>query len=278
MWLGQLGNELGKLFRKRRTHLGFLVFLLAQNLMILLFRFSPAFRQMERMLDGNGYAAREFLSQLTIAMVVSIALAYILVPLFIALVGGDLVAKEAEDGTLRMVLCRPISRLRLLTLKWMAGWMFAFLLVFALGAFGLLFAGFWFPWGGMFVYVPGELFSVFAAGSGLWHYLLAHFFMAIQAGSIMSLALMFSCFNLKPAAATVLALSLVFVSLIMMNVPYFRDLQAWFLSYHLNVWQLILAQPLPWGEIRASLCLLAGLNLTCLVVGATAFHVRDIKS
>ena len=73
-----------------------------------------------------------------------------------ALVGGDIVAKEAEDGTLRMILSRPISRLRLILIKWLAGMVFSLLLVIALGAFGILFSSFWFPWGGMFVFVPGD--------------------------------------------------------------------------------------------------------------------------
>jgi hypothetical protein len=34
----------------------------------------------------------------------------------------------------------------------------------------------------------------------------------------------------------------------------------------------------PWWKVRASLCILAGFNLTFLIIGATVFHVRDIKS
>ena len=37
--------------------------------------------------------------------------------LFVALVAGDIVAKEVEDGTLRVLPCQPISRLRVLTVK-----------------------------------------------------------------------------------------------------------------------------------------------------------------
>ena len=77
-------------------------------------------------------------------------------PLYVALVGGDLVAKEAEDGTLRMILSRPISRFRLLFVKWLAGVIFAAVLVLVLGGTALGFARIWFPWKGMFVFVPGH--------------------------------------------------------------------------------------------------------------------------
>src|SRR5438067_1991897 len=75
----------------------------------------------------------------------------LLMPLYAALVGGDLVAKEAEDGTLRMILSRPISRFRLLFVKWLAGVVFSIVLVTVLGAMALAFARIWFPWRGMFV-------------------------------------------------------------------------------------------------------------------------------
>jgi len=275
----QLRNELWKLFGKKRTYIGFLMFLLAQNVIILVFRFTNGPRgSMTRTLAGNGYLAQEFISGLTVATFMLFPIAYMLLPLYVSLVGGDLVAKEAEDGTLRMILSRPISRLRLLMLKWLAGALFSVLLVMALGLFGLLFASVWFPWKGLFVFIPGEVFSVFDASAGWRHYAAAHLMMATKAVTVMGLAFMFSCFNVKPAAATILALSFVFVNFIMQNIPYFRDLQHWFLTYHLNLWQFMFAQPVPWWRIGESLSVLLGFNLTFLVIGMTVFQVRDIKS
>jgi len=89
---------------------------------------------------------------------------------------------------------------------------------------------------------------------------------------------MFSCFNIKPAAATILALSFVFVSFIMEHIPYFKDYQNWFFTHHLNLWQLVFAETIPWWRIFQSLSLLAGFNATFLTIGVAAFQVRDIKS
>src|SRR3989442_5927598 len=52
-----------------------------------------------RTLEGNGYLAQEFISALTVATFMLLPIAYMLLPLYVSLVGGDLVAKEAEDGT-----------------------------------------------------------------------------------------------------------------------------------------------------------------------------------
>jgi len=233
---------------------------------------------MVRQLETNGYNASQYLTSLTIATVMLFPIAYVLLPLYVTLIGGDLVAKEAEDGTLRMILSRPISRFRLLLVKWLAGVIFSTMLVGMLGLIGVGFASCFFPWGGLFVFIPGEMFSVLDASNGLWHYAGAHVFLAVKATTVLSLAFMFSCFNMKPAAATILALSVTFVSFVLMQIPFFKDLQPWFFTYYLNIWQNLLIQPVPWWKVAQSFCVLVGFNLTFLIIGFTAFHVRDIKS
>jgi len=156
------------------------------------------------------------------------------------------------------------------------GGIFAALLVLLLGLLGAGFARLFFPWGGMFV--PGETFNLLDAPEGLWHYAMAHLFLAVKAVTVLSLAFMFSCFNMKPAAATIMALSVTFVSFVLMQIPFFSDLQPWFFTYYLNLWQNLLLQPVPWWKVWQSLSVLVGFNLTFLIVGFTAFHMRDIKS
>ncbi len=220
----QLRNELWKLFGKKRTYIGFGAFLVVQIITVLMFRYSQASQGMVRQLEGNGYPATQFISSLTVATIMLFPIAYVLLPLYVALVGGDLVAKEAEDGTLRMILSRPISRFRLLMVKWVAGSIFSALLVLALGCIGIGFASLFFPWGGLFAFVPGELFTVLEPAAGLKHYIAAHGLMTVKACTILGLAFMFGCFNIKPAAATILALSVTFVSFVLMNIPFFKDL------------------------------------------------------
>src|SRR6185503_16048477 len=111
----------------------------------------------------------------------------------------------------------------------------------------------WFRWGGLFVFVPGEMFSVFTPGEGLQRYIAVHAMLVTTTVSIMAAAFMFSCFDIKPAAATILALSLLFVNAVLQQIPYFQDLQHWFLTYHLNTWQYLFFLPIPWWKIGGSL-------------------------
>jgi ABC-2 type transport system permease protein len=278
MFYHHLRNELWKLFGKKRTYIGFGAFLLAQNAMLLTFRFTHWQTDIERMLEGNGYLAQQYVSALTVAVIMLIPQVVLLLPLYVALVGGDLVAKEVEDGTLRMILSRPISRFRLLLAKWVAGVIFAAVLVLVLGGTALGFARLWFPWKGMFVFVPGQVFNVLSPGDGLTLYLWSHLFMMLNASVILGIAFMFSCFNMKPAAATILALSLLFVNLVMEGIPFFERYQEYLLTYHFRSWHNVYVQPMPWAQIDQSLCVLLAVNLTTFLIGTAAFQARDIKS
>jgi len=277
MFYHHLTNELWKLFGKRRTYICFGAFVVVQNVMLLVFRSSHVRHEMEQRLAGNGYLAQDYISALTVAFFMLLPQVMLLMPLYVTLIGGDLVAKEAEDGTLRMILSRPISRFRLLFAKWVAGVVFCSVLVLVLGATALGFARIWFPWRGMFV-MGQDLFNVLAPGAGFKLYLWSHLFMVVNASVMLGLAFMFSCFNMKPAAATILSLSVLFVNLVMEAVPFFEHYHEWLLTYHFRVWYLVYCEPIPWGRLAESLCVLLAVSLTAFLIGAAAFQTRDIKS
>src|SRR6266704_5254481 len=276
MLLPYLRNELWKLFGKKRTYIGFGAFLLAKNATLLFFQMGPVKRSMERLLAGNGYLAQEYISALTVALFMILPQTVMFMPLYATLVGGDLVAKEAEDGTLRMILSRPISRFQLLLAKGFAGAIFSILLVAVLGATALCFARIWFPWRSMFVSLPGTAFSVLPAGEGLRLYLFSHVFTAINATAILGLAFMFSCFNMKPAAATILSLSFLFLNLVLESIPFFEQYHEWLLPYHFRIWIFIYTQPLPWARMAESLSVLLAFGVTTFLIGAAGFQARDI--
>ena len=281
LFLLQLRNELWKLFAKKRTYIGFVMFLLAQNAMLFGFHFSRGMkRSMERMLVGNGYLAEDYVSALTVALIMLIPQILLLMPLYTGLIGGDLVAKEAEDGTLRMILCRPVSRWRLLFVKWCAGVVFAVTQVFALGVMALVLARLWFPWKGMFVLIPEpeNIFAVLSAAEGWKLYAASHLFLAINASTMMTLAFMFGCFNMKPAAATILAISFLLLNLVLESIPALAEYRPYMLLHHFRAWVAVYGQPMDWARVWSALSVLVAFNATCLVIGGTAFHLRDIKS
>ena len=116
-FLPQLAGELTKLFARKRTYIGFAAFLGVEAVILLLLNLDRVRRSIARLIEEAGYPAEAYLSGLTLAFLVLLWSVFLLGSLYLALVSGDVVGKEVEDGTMRMMLCRPATRRRILALK-----------------------------------------------------------------------------------------------------------------------------------------------------------------
>jgi hypothetical protein len=83
---------------------------------------------------------------------------------------------------------------------------------------------------------------------------------------------------MKPAAATILALSFLFLNVVMESIPFFDRYQQWFLPYHFRSWLWVFSKPTPWEQLAQSQFILAAFSLTVFMLGSAVFQVRDIKS
>ena len=134
----QLRGELKKLFARRRTWIGYGVFLAMEAILLFVFKLDRSQQHMRRLIERNGFAFDDYYSSLTVTYWVMGFSMFLLGSIFFALVSGDIVAKEAEDGNLRLVLARPVSRLRILLLKYAAVAIYTFSFVIFVGVSGYL--------------------------------------------------------------------------------------------------------------------------------------------
>ncbi len=279
LFLRQLRCELWKLFARKRTYLGFGVFLAVEMLILILFQIPPVQRSWKRLLEGAGYGFDEYFSGVTLAFQVVIWTTFLLGGLYLALVAGDVVAKEVEDGTLRMNLCRPVSRLRILVLKYVTCVLYTFALILFIGlsalAVGLVRQG----TGGFFAYQPLQgLFVLYDFQEGLWRYFASLPLLALSLLSVTSLGFTLSCFNMKPAAATIATLSYFIADSIFRSIPYFESIKPWFITTHTETWVNVLRAPIPWPRMVEDYAYLVAVNFTMIVIGAVVFQRRDFKS
>ncbi len=280
MFWNQLKNELLKMFARKRTYIGFGAFVAVEFIILALLQLPKAKKAFVELLTKNGYGFEEYYSGITMAMLMILFTIFLLGGLYLSLVSGDVVAKEVEEGTMRMVLARPISRLRLLVIKWLACVVYTFALILFIGVTSLL-AGVIYRGGlgKLFIFAPQEgIFGLFDTGEALWRFGRGMFFLALVTQVVSTMGFMFSCFNMKPAAATILTLSVMFVDFVVRNMPYFQDIQKYFITYHTAGWVRTFHDIVPWWSIGESLVYLAALNLTFFIIGAMRFCTRDFKS
>ena len=279
LFLIQMRNELRKLFARKRTYLGFAAFVAVEILLLQLLNLPKPKAGFRKLIEQNGYGFDQYFSGATLGLLMLMWTTFLLGALYLALVAGDVVAKEVEDGTLRMILCRPISRLRVGFLKYAACVLYTFALTFFIGitalVAGLLYCG----WGGLFAIAPLEqLLAMHEAWPGLWRYLGALPLLGFGLVSITSLGFLFSCCEMKPAAATILTLSIFFFDSIFRSIPYFESLRGWFMTTHMTLWLRVFEYHIPWWRIAEDVTWLGALNVTFALVGLAILQQRDFKA
>ena len=281
LFLQQLRGELRKLFARPRTWMGYGAFIVMEAVILLVYKLPRSQRYMHGMLERNGLDFGTYYSSLTITFTIMLLSMFLLGSIYFALVAGDIVAKENEDGNLRLVFARPISRFRLLLVKYTAVSLYTVSFVFFVGVSGYAMAVAAVGWdGGLFVMEPKM--KVFAAYSDWWQgagrLALSAVGIGISMVTLSSIAFMFSCFKIKPAAATIITLTILFVDMILQGFPFFKPYESYFITWRMSAWVFFMEQNISWPKIIESYVFLFGLNITLFTLGWLSFQTRDFKS
>ncbi len=280
MFFTQLKGELRKLFARRRTYIGYGVFLLFE-ILVLTFWVNVGADKVAEVAERNLISSTQLYSSLTSTYWIMGFSMFLIGSIFFALVAGDIVAKETEDGNLRLVLVRPISRFRVLILKYIAVLIYTVTFVIFVGLTGygmsVLVMG---TGGGLFVWNPDMfIIAVYPEWSdGFTRLFLGAIFMGLSMCVVSSLGFLFSCFKMKPAAAAVMALSLFFIDFVLQNIPFLSDFRDAFITYKMSSWVYLLAEEIPWVRVAESYSILIALCATLFVIGWMVFQSRDFKT
>lgn len=279
LFIRQLRGEFRKLFARKRTFIGFGAFALLEVVILLLLQLPGPQRFLSRAIENAGYDSVSYISGPTIGMLMVGWTILMLGALYLALVGGDVVSKEVEDGSMRMILCRPISRGRILLLKGIVSMVYTavltvFVMVTAMTV-SVLYGG----TGSWFVFAPVDGVVAFHDfWPGLWRYLVAIPLLSISLCTVTAIAFSLSCFNMKPSAATVVTLSFLFADNILRMIPYFESLKGWFITVKMGVWIKVFEYRVPWETMLEQYAWLLAIDATLFLIGWMAFEQRDFKS
>lgn len=276
-----LGWELFRLFARRRTYLGFGIFLAVEVLFYILWTRERAEERMEVFIERVAGGFDEYFSGLTLGFLIVAFTMLLLGVVFVALIAGDILAKETEDGNLRLVLARPVSRFRLLLVKFLACQIYTSVLFLFVGVTALIVGGLGRGWGGgMLVWTP-ELprVSLFEWNEGMIRYFGAVFAFSLVYLPVTGIAFLLGCFRIKPAAATIVTVAVVVSDRVLSRIPLpaFDPYRDYFLTSRMDAWLLLLYQEIPWARFWEQSAWLLGIGLTGFVLGWLVFERRDVK-
>ena len=284
-FLRQLYWELFRMFARKRTYIGFGIFVALELFIVIMMSLEKVNKGIERWIERMAGGAEEFFSALSMAVMVVPLTVLLLSCLFLALVAGDIVAKETEDGNLRLLLARPVSRLRILLLKFVACQIYATTLFLFIGTTVLLMGLYMRGWGGKMIVIPYPPFfdqiktvTIFDWSEGMGRYFLGLLFLSVSFLPVTSFAFFLSCWKIKPVAATIVTAAVLMADFILRHFPFFADYQHWFITPRMDKWVYAWDQQIVWPKVIESWTSLVGISVTCFVLGWVAFQRRDVKS
>lgn len=201
------------------------------------------------------------------------------VPLLVALVGGDLIAGEANMGTLRLLISKPVSRTTLLMSKFTASVVYTILLLLwmALLALGL----------SLLVFGTGDMFNqrsevafLLESKDLFWRYLAAFGFAAIAMTTVAALSFLLSLFAENSIGPIVATMSIIIVCTILttMDLPLFNAIKPYLFTSHMLGWKGFFDNPVNYSSIFKSAGVLL-LHIVAFAGGAILiFRRKDILS
>jgi ABC-2 type transport system permease protein len=240
MW-ALLRIELLKIFRRPRTYISFA----AIAAMVIIVQIALKF-------DGRSYL--EFLMgglrdsiEIPYQMVLNgylvcfiiLNLLLIHVPLLVALVAGDAIAGEANMGTLRLLLTRPVSRTEFMLMKFIACLVFTLLLLLWMALLSLVLSILLFGTNDM-VITRNDVVEQIQEHDIFWRYIAAFAYAAVALSTVAALAFFLSVFgenSIGPIVSTI-SIVIVFTILSEMQIPiYDETIKPYLFTSHMLAWK-----------------------------------------
>jgi len=201
------------------------------------------------------------------------------VPLLVALVAGDMIAGEANMGTLRLLITKPVSRTALLLSKFFASTIYSVLLLTFMAVLGLLVSMMIFGTGDLMI-LKSEKILIIDHADILWRYFAAYGFAALSMITVAALSFLFSVFAENSIGPIIAAMSVVIVFTILttMDIPFFNHIKPYLFTNHMLNWKGFFDRPVDRREVIKSALYLLGHIVFFVSLTIYIFKRKDILS
>jgi ABC-2 type transport system permease protein len=277
MMLTLIRIELSKIFSKWRSFIGFIaVSVLVPIIQIAMYSegdeyFNLFTQTLQQQFDFAGNITNGFLIGF-----VTLQSLYVHIPLLISLVTGDLLAGEATAGTYRLLLVRPISRLQVVTSKFIAGLIYTNLLILWMAVLSLGLSILLFGEGELLI--VGEKITILASNDVVWRFLYSYSYAALSMTAVASLAFLFSALveNAIGPIASTMAIIIVFTIISTLNAPFIVAIKPLLITTHLAGWKSLFEQPVAINKLITSAGILVAYCVVFFTAAAVVFRRKDI--
>ena len=269
--------ELYKILKRPRTYIGFGAILLivlalefaffAEGETLIGFVFqnlSSVFRLEGKIITVN------FLTYMLLNVLI------IHVPILICLVTGDIISGESANGSLRLLMQRPYSRMKIYMAKWLTGVIYTIALVLFLGLVSYLLGYLLFGNGDLIVFRRGV--HVFATTDVQWRFFGAFGMGILSMMVVASLSIMISSFtnnSIGPIVGTIAILIVLnIISTVAANA--LQPVLPYVFTTHVIKWQYFFDSSIDWGAIQMGVIVQSAYIILFTAIGLINFKRKDI--
>jgi ABC-2 type transport system permease protein len=193
-------------------------------------------------------------------------------PLAVAVCSGESVAGEASIGTLRNLLVVPVSRTRLLVVKYAATVVFAFVCAAAVAVVGVVVGLALFPRGDVTL-LSGISVSY---GDALWRTLLVLGYVTAMLAGLAAIGLFISTLTEVPIGAMAATAVLAIVSQIADSIPQISAVHPYLFSHPWMAFGDVLRSPISWPGVQSGLVTQAAYAAVFLTAAWARLRTKDI--
>ncbi len=265
-----LVSELRLIFKRRRNLAGMVVLGAVPVLISIAVRSTAA---------QPGHDAPNFFSSITdnglfVALAALTIELGLFLPLAVSVIAGDAVAGEANTGTLRYLLTVPVSRPRLLAVKYAAIVIFSFIAVFFVALVGILMGLLLFGGGSMTV-LSGTAISF---TSGLGRVVLVCCYLGCMVASLGAVGLFISTLTEQPIAATIATVMFSTSSYILDSIPQVSWIHPYLITHNWLAFGDFVRDPIAWSNVGQGLYVAAAYAAIAFLAAWARFSGKDVTS
>jgi ABC-2 type transport system permease protein len=160
------------------------------------------------------------------------------VPLLISLIAADIISGEANMGTLRLLLTKPVSKTEFMLAKFFAASIYTFVLLLWIAVLALALSIFLFGTDDLIIQKTSYVVQI-SENDVFWRYIGAFCFAFLSMLTVTAVGFFLSLFadnSIGPIVAT-MSIIIVFTILSTMTIPLFQKIQPYLFTTHMVNWK-----------------------------------------
>jgi ABC-2 type transport system permease protein len=272
--LTNLSLELRKALRKARTYIGPVALTLLITAVAVGMKHSPHLERMRGMMERDFIVTGSIVNAAFLCRFLLEGIPFLLLPLFTCMVFADLLASESADGTLRMLLCRPVTRRQVVVSKYLLGAVYAVGLAIGTGVLAYLIGTVLLGRGSLVLFNDG--IWVIPEHTAILRLLASYTLIASGMLAIGSIAFAISTFLSNSNGAIAGAMGVLYGSAVIQEIEFFAPLRPYLLSTHLEKWHGLLQGSFDTHQFLHSIGIMLAYAVVSFVIGLIIFERRDV--